>query len=332
MIPELIAASALALPPTFSGRLPELPDKHDVSILRMLSSFYQQGPYDDLHNTTNKGRETSRMLVVSDQWDFSGPLRRVGLQAWQLSRWVGIEKWFIQGELTASPIRDHAFHIVWAIEPIRTINYIFPLMRMVRDWGFLIVDLPREPKVVLDEHLFKRVPFEWQHYGIWRRMGLERIPPEPQRLMKESQDDNRRVLSVFTQMYLKGPKSDLPRPALDEALDGRILIMSDGRDLARNLRDIGLHVIQMTRWSGLSRYTVQGVLEFNPIKHNTMHIAWSIEPIRTLTDLMELGWTVRYNGFLILNVEGAGWGHLPFLGFKKLNFEMPPYQIWRKSA
>ncbi len=169
MIPELFLSCALSLPASFSGHLPELPDKNDLSILRMLSSFYQRGPYGDLPESLNRDPGSSRMVVVSDHWDLVGPLRRMGLYAWQLSRFVGMSQWFIQGEIEHSPIRDGAFHIVWALEPLRNINHIFPLVRMVRMWGFLIVDLPRGDGQYLIEEGFQRFPFEWQNYEIWRR-------------------------------------------------------------------------------------------------------------------------------------------------------------------
>lgn len=169
MIKELFLTVALSLPAHFSGHHPAMPNRDDASVLRMLASFYLREAHHDLPNSSVSEYPSSRMVVLADHGDIVGSLRRVGIQAWQMSPFAGMSDWSIQGRLRQSPIREQSVHIVWGIEAIRDFVDLFALMRMVRTLGFLIIDMPRDGRLWLKEFGFQRIPFDWRDYEIWRR-------------------------------------------------------------------------------------------------------------------------------------------------------------------
>lgn len=142
---------------------------HDVSILRMLSSFYDRGPFYDLPDSARQEHPTARMVVISDCFGFVDRLRRMGLQAWQLSPFSATSEWSIQGDLWESPIRCGAIHLAWHVEPVRCATELLQVMWMVRELGFMIVKLPDGGHSLMQRAGFHKVSFEWWDYEIWRR-------------------------------------------------------------------------------------------------------------------------------------------------------------------
>lgn len=109
------------------------------------------------------------MVVVSDRFGFVDGLRNLGLQAWQLSPFSPTSKWAIQGDIGQSPIRSGTIHIAWSELPVRKVGELLELMWMVRELGFLIVELPEGGRTLLKSAGFYTLPFEWHGYEIWRR-------------------------------------------------------------------------------------------------------------------------------------------------------------------
>lgn len=162
-------------------------------------------------------------------------------------------------------------------------------------------------------------------------LALPAVFSEPMKIGNQRRDDAS-VLRMLSTLYRQGDYTDKPRSKLVETLSGVILIVYDGRDLAGYLRSIRLHAYQLSRFAGLSKWSIQGTLENNPIRHATIHIAWHLDAMTNMAALFEIMWTVREGGFLIVDAEREGNGWITAQGFAKVNFEWGPYQIWRKQA
>lgn len=140
------------------------------------------------------------------------------------------------------------------------------------------------------------------------------------------------VLRMLSAFYVREPYDDLHDTANQRHTASKMVVLSDYLDLVGWLRDHGLQAWQMSRYQEFGDGYIRGMLKSSPIRTMSLHIAWAVEPVRTIVELLELTSMVRDLGFVILSLPRGGHSILMHEGFMRFPFEWRNFEIWRRSA
>lgn len=140
------------------------------------------------------------------------------------------------------------------------------------------------------------------------------------------------IFRMLASFYDRGPYGDLPDSANQKHSLGRMVVVSDRFDYVDCFRRVGLQAWQLSPFSGTSEWSIQGDLWESPIRCGAIHLAWHVEPIRCVTELLQVMWMVRELGFMIVKLPEGGHSLVKRAGFEKLPFTWMDYEIWRRAA
>ncbi len=135
------------------------------------------------------------------------------------------------------------------------------------------------------------------------------------------------ILRVLSSFYHEDGSSKIDIPP-----DPFILVVDNSGELVEKLRTEGARAWELTWMTGLSKWSIQGFVHRSPIRKETMHIVWAVEPPTKFTQIVDIMAAVRIGGFFIVDLTRMAVATylIERMGFQRMSYNWYDYTVYRK--